>query len=83
MRNIYDDRHPNSVLARAAHVHVGPMNTDLTREFDVPKSDPAQVVATTLDAVAAGAEEVLADAGTQALRAGLGTPDAVFLRGGY
>lgn len=64
-------------------LHVGPMDTDLTREFDVPKSDPAQVAATTLDAVAAGAEEVLADAGTQALRAGLGAPDAVFLRGGY
>jgi NAD(P)-dependent dehydrogenase (short-subunit alcohol dehydrogenase family) len=68
---------------RVVALHVGPMDTDLTRDFDVPKSDPAQVAAFTLDAVAAGAEEVLADENTQALREGLGAPDAVFLRGGY
>jgi NAD(P)-dependent dehydrogenase (short-subunit alcohol dehydrogenase family) len=68
---------------RVVALHVGPMDTDLTREFDVPKSDPAQVAEETLDALVAGAEEVLADAGTRALRAGLGGPDAAFLRGGY
>lgn len=28
---------------RVVALHVGPMETDLTREFDVPKSDPARV----------------------------------------
>jgi NAD(P)-dependent dehydrogenase (short-subunit alcohol dehydrogenase family) len=68
---------------RVVALHVGPMDTDLTREFDVPKSDPAKVAEDTLDAVAAGAEEVLADAGTRVVRAGLGGSNAAFLRGGY
>jgi NAD(P)-dependent dehydrogenase (short-subunit alcohol dehydrogenase family) len=49
-------------------VHVGFVDTDLTRGFDVPKSDPLDVVRQTYDALEAGESEVLADAGSRALK---------------
>lgn len=49
-------------------LHVGVLDTDLTRGFDVPKSDPADVVRQTYDALEAGESEILADAGTRALK---------------
>jgi NAD(P)-dependent dehydrogenase (short-subunit alcohol dehydrogenase family) len=48
-------------------LHVGVLDTDLTRGFDVPKSDPVDVVRQTYDALEAGESEILADAGTRAL----------------
>jgi short-subunit dehydrogenase len=42
-------------------LHVGAMDTDMMKDSDVPKSDPAAVAALALDGVAAGHHEVLAD----------------------
>ena len=53
-------------------VHVGPVDTDFTRELDFPgKADPAAVVAAALDGLQAGDLEVLADELSHAVRAGL------------
>ncbi|EFC80980.1 SDR family oxidoreductase [Parafrankia sp. EUN1f] len=52
-------------------LHVGFMDTDMTRRIDAPKVDPAAVAALALDAVAAGAPEVLADAPSVQVRAAL------------
>lgn len=49
-------------------LHVGFMDTDLTKGFDVPKANPLDVVRQTYDALEAGESEVLADAGSRALK---------------
>ena len=49
-------------------LHVGFVDTDLTRDFDVPKADPVDVVRQSYDALEAGESEVLADTGTRALK---------------
>jgi NAD(P)-dependent dehydrogenase (short-subunit alcohol dehydrogenase family) len=49
-------------------LHVGFVDTDLTKGFDVPKANPVDVVRQTYDALEAGESEVLADAGSQALK---------------
>lgn len=49
-------------------VHVGFMDTDLTKGFDVPKADPVDVVRQTYDALEAGQSEVLADVGSRGLK---------------
>ncbi|MES1162548.1 MAG: SDR family oxidoreductase [Rhizobacter sp.] len=59
-------------------LHVGFIDTDLTNGFDVPKSKPDDVVRTTLDALEAGASEVLADEITRQVHAGL--PSGVYLK---
>jgi NAD(P)-dependent dehydrogenase (short-subunit alcohol dehydrogenase family) len=54
----------NELRAQGTQVvalHVGYMDTDMTRGFDVPKSSPADVARVTLEGVEAGAFEVLAD----------------------
>src|SRR5262245_33309975 len=52
-------------------LHVGFVDTDLAKGFDVPKSTPAEVARHTLDGLAAGKDEVLADEGTRRLKQGL------------
>jgi NAD(P)-dependent dehydrogenase (short-subunit alcohol dehydrogenase family) len=59
-------------------LHVGFIDTDLTNGMDVPKSKPDDVVRTTLDALEAGASEVLADEITRQVHAGL--PAGVYLK---
>lgn len=49
-------------------LHVGFVDTDLTRDFDVPKADPVDVVRQSYDALEAGESEVLANSGTRALK---------------
>jgi len=49
-------------------LHVGFVDTDLTKGFDVPKADPLDVVRQTYDALEAGESEVLADAGSRKLK---------------
>jgi NAD(P)-dependent dehydrogenase (short-subunit alcohol dehydrogenase family) len=49
-------------------VHVGFVDTDLTKGFDVPKADPTDVVRQTYDALEAGESEVLADEGSRELK---------------
>lgn len=51
-------------------LHVGLMDTDMAEGLDGPRSDPADVAAQALDAIAAGDYEVLADENSRAVRAG-------------
>jgi short-subunit dehydrogenase len=60
-------------------LHVGFLDTDLTRGLNVKKNDPQQVAARTLDALENGSEEVLADAPTEALKRSLSTEQAYYL----
>ncbi len=52
-------------------VHVGMIDTDLTRGFDLPKQAPRAVVARTFAALETGAAEVLVDEFTRAVKQGL------------
>jgi NAD(P)-dependent dehydrogenase (short-subunit alcohol dehydrogenase family) len=60
-------------------LHMGFVDTDLTRGIDAPKSTPEEIVARTLDALAAGQEEVLADEMTRQVKQGLGAQPPVYL----
>jgi len=60
-------------------LHVGFVDTDLTRGLDVVKVSPQSVAATALDALEAGASEVLADERTRTIKLGLITEPAVYL----
>jgi NAD(P)-dependent dehydrogenase (short-subunit alcohol dehydrogenase family) len=60
-------------------VHVGYLDTDMAAQVDEPKTDPATAVALTLDALEAGASEVLVDEISRAVQAGLaGGVDALY-----
>jgi NAD(P)-dependent dehydrogenase (short-subunit alcohol dehydrogenase family) len=61
-------------------LHVSFVDTDMTSGFDVPKLAPADVVCTALDALEAGASEVLADEFTRKVHAGLSADPAVYLQ---
>lgn len=52
-------------------VHVGLIDTDLTRGFDMPKLSPGTVVERVFAAFEAGAGEVLVDDATRAVKQGL------------
>jgi NAD(P)-dependent dehydrogenase (short-subunit alcohol dehydrogenase family) len=52
-------------------VHVGYMDTDMTAAVSAPKTAPEAVAEATLDAVQAGAHEVLADEVSRQVRARL------------
>ena len=52
-------------------LHLGPTDTDMTADLDVPKNDPADVVRAALDGVEADLVEVLADQGVVDLKAAL------------
>jgi NAD(P)-dependent dehydrogenase (short-subunit alcohol dehydrogenase family) len=56
--------------------HMGYMDTDMTAHLDVDKIAPAGVASQILDAVAAGAEEVLADDVTRGVKQLLSGPPA-------
>jgi NAD(P)-dependent dehydrogenase (short-subunit alcohol dehydrogenase family) len=61
-------------------LHVSFIDTDLTRNFDVPKLAPEDVVRTAFDGLEAGASEVLADDLTRRVHAGLSAEPAVYLQ---
>ena len=61
-------------------LHVGFVDTDLTRGLDVPKLAPDAVVRIALDALEAGAAEVLADERTRQVHQGLSADPAVYLK---
>lgn len=63
-------------------LHVGFIDTDLTRGFDAPKSSPDAVVKITYDALEAGASEVLADEMTRQVHAGLTAEPPIYLGAG-
>ena len=52
-------------------LHMAYVDTDLTRGFDVQKTSAEEIVKRALDALEAGADEVLADVLTQQVRQGL------------
>jgi NAD(P)-dependent dehydrogenase (short-subunit alcohol dehydrogenase family) len=52
-------------------LHVGYMDTDMVRDLDVPKVDPALVAKLALDGLAAGAVEILADDTSRRVQRGL------------
>jgi NAD(P)-dependent dehydrogenase (short-subunit alcohol dehydrogenase family) len=52
-------------------LHVGLMDTDMAAGMDAPKADPAVVAGLAVDAIAAGAFEVLADDASRGVQAGL------------
>ncbi|PZP35839.1 MAG: short chain dehydrogenase [Roseateles depolymerans] len=54
-------------------LHVGYMDTDMTRGLDAPKASPAQVARITLEGVEAGAFEVLADEISRQVKGSLST----------
>ena len=60
-------------------LHVGFLDTDLTRGLDVKKSDPRVVAARTLDALETGREEMLAGEQTEALKRSLSTEQPYYL----
>jgi len=60
-------------------LHVGFVDTDLVRGFDVPKSAPAEVVRFTLEGLAADKDEVIADEGTQLVKQGLSSEQPSYI----
>jgi len=60
-------------------LHMAYVDTDLTRGFEVPKTSPEEIVQRALDGLAAGAEEVLADALTKQVQQGLTAPRPFYL----
>jgi NAD(P)-dependent dehydrogenase (short-subunit alcohol dehydrogenase family) len=52
-------------------LHVGYLDTDMARDVDAPKSDPARIAKLALDGIAAGDPEIVADDGSRQIRAGL------------
>ena len=64
---------------RVTALHVGYMDTDMAAHVDGPKADPAEVVKQVLDAVREGREEVLADALSRQVKAGLAAEPGVYL----
>jgi NAD(P)-dependent dehydrogenase (short-subunit alcohol dehydrogenase family) len=60
-------------------MHVGFVDTDLTRGINMPKSSPEVIVRRTLDALEAGAEEVLADDRARQIKQGLSADPGVYL----
>lgn len=59
-------------------MHMGFVDTDLTRDIDAAKSTPEAVVREALDALERGADEVLADAITRQVKQGLSAEPPVY-----
>lgn len=60
-------------------LHMGFVDTDLTRGVEMPKATPEAIVAQALDALEAGAQEVLADELTRQVKRGLSAAPAADL----
>ncbi len=60
-------------------LHMGFVDTDLTKGLEMPKSTPEAIVERALQALEAGALEVLADEITQQVKVGLSAEQAVYL----
>lgn len=60
-------------------LHMGFVDTDLTRGIDVPKSTPEAIVRIALDGLEAGVDEVLADEMTQQVKQSLSSASAAYL----
>jgi NAD(P)-dependent dehydrogenase (short-subunit alcohol dehydrogenase family) len=62
-------------------LHVGLMDTDMTKGIDAPKSAPKDVVRQVLEAIEAGREEVLADEVSRQVKKGLSAEPGAYLAG--
>ena len=62
-------------------VHVGFVDTDLTRAIALPKLDPAMVAAAALDGLASGEPEVLVDDVSREVKRGLSASPAIYVTG--
>ena len=60
-------------------LHMGFVDTDLTKGLEMPKETPEAIVDRALQALEAGAHEVLADEMTKQVKAGLSAEPAVYL----
>lgn len=60
-------------------LHVGFMDTDMTKEYSMRKVSPRHVAAITLTALEEGEEEVIADDSTQSIKQSLSRKDAHYL----
>jgi NAD(P)-dependent dehydrogenase (short-subunit alcohol dehydrogenase family) len=60
-------------------LHVGFVDTDLVRQFEVPKVTPAQVAECALDGIEAGTEELLVDDRARQVKAGLTSDPPYYL----
>ena len=60
-------------------LHMGYVDTDLTRGLDAPKSSPEQIVARALDGLESGADEVLADDITLQVKQGMTAARPIYL----
>ena len=72
----------NELRAQSTQVlglHMGFVDTDMTQGLDVPKVSPQSVVEKALDALEAGASEVLADERSQQIHRGLNADPPVYL----
>jgi NAD(P)-dependent dehydrogenase (short-subunit alcohol dehydrogenase family) len=56
---------------RVSALHVGYMDTDMTKGIDAPKSDPAIIAKLAIDGIAAGDAEIIADEVSRQVQAGL------------
>jgi len=63
---------------RVTNLHVGYMDTDMTRGLDTPKSAPADVARLALEGVEAGNFEVLADDISRHVKQSLSTPTPAY-----
>lgn len=61
-------------------LHMGFVDTDLTRDLEVPKAKPVEIVTQALDGLEAGAKEVLADEMTRQVKLGLSADNASYLQ---
>jgi NAD(P)-dependent dehydrogenase (short-subunit alcohol dehydrogenase family) len=64
---------------RVVALHVGLMDTDMTRGLDLPKLAPDAIARATFDGLLAGQAEILADEGTQAIKRSLSTATPFYL----
>ena len=64
---------------QVAALHMGFVDTDLTRGIDMPKSTPEAIVRAAFDGLETGAEEVLADLATQQVKQSLSTATPAYL----
>ncbi|MCV7420566.1 SDR family oxidoreductase [Mycobacterium yunnanensis] len=72
------------LAAQGTHVlglHLSATDTDMLAGIDMAKNDPADVVRDALDGLESGADEVLADADTRAVKALLSQPPATMYAG--
>jgi NAD(P)-dependent dehydrogenase (short-subunit alcohol dehydrogenase family) len=68
-----------SQKTQVAALHVGYIETDMTEGVEAPKSNPADIVRITLDALEAGQEEILADEISRTVKQGLSADPGIYL----